>query len=69
MYPGEMSKYRGMMAEEIMRPAACPGQWALLVGETPTLQCRCSGAPVNQITGLHYTNVPTQSEMQWNELN
>jgi len=39
-----------------------PGQWALLVGETPTLQCRCSGAPVNQITGLHYTNVPTQSD-------
>jgi len=55
MYPGEMSKYRGMMAEEIMRPAACPGQWALLVGETPTLRCCSSGAPVNQeITGLHY---------------
>lgn len=40
-----MSKYRGMMAEEIMQPAACPGQWALLVGETPTLRCCSSGAP------------------------
>jgi len=41
---------RGMMAEEIMRPAACPGQWALLVGETPTLRCCSSGAPNAQIT-------------------